>query len=609
MARPIKMHEDALLKVMQKSLKPLTMISTGISKALLGSQEQQIEGARKAELLQKNALEQTDTLKEIARLLKDSAMGGGGETTLVKKGVFEKYAGLAKIFVGLNAIIIGIMNIDLVASMNMLKDGLTKLNTMFKETKLKFFTTIREKWTAMKVAIKAPFIPLLNLIDDLTGKSAAAGKEPGKWMQRITKFKEFAKLSGQKLFMRVLPKLFALVGILDSFWAAKEETTDKDDSIFTIIRKKFFAFRKKFVKWFVDDMIVGSIDLVWDILKSMFTEKKFLDDSTDSNFKERFTVWREEFETMIGDWATNTLNAVTNFFKNNIKKLDPRTWFSGDGSSNDSSSPKSNTPSGSDAKKNKIITDTQNSKGTTGDKPGFFGNLKSKVNSGWQGFKSDVDQSFSSSSGPHRPIGDDGGTTNMSGVNWNKLHEDGRRGVESVIWSVYDKYGKTPTFTSGLREKGHAQHNPASQHAYGLALDLRSKDLGSDLPKIRDELSAGFKNAGWFFQHEVKGQMNSTGTAASADHFHMHKAAKGFHGYVDKMTGFIAGEAGRERVDITPMNSPDKNMNNLNTLHRERAMSGMGSPPVSITNVTNQSSNVSSNSVLLPGVIRSKELP
>lgn len=32
-----------------------------------------------------------------------------------------------------------------------------------------------------------------------------------------------------------------------------------------------------------------------------------------------------------------------------------------------------------------------------------------------------------------------------------------------------------------------------------------------------------------------------------------HKAAKGFHGYVDHPTHFLVGEAGPERVNITPI--------------------------------------------------------
>ena len=118
--------------------------------------------------------------------------------------------------------------------------------------------------------------------------------------------------------------------------------------------------------------------------------------------------------------------------------------------------------------------DASTNQGDTGipEKPGFFGNL-------WKGFKSDLSSSFSSPKKPtsHKSIPDDGGTTDMGGVKWNQLHSSGRKGVEAALWNIYGKHGKKPTFVSGLRDKNHKLYNPASQHAYGLAFDLRSKGL------------------------------------------------------------------------------------------------------------------------------------
>ena len=618
MARPIKMHEDALLKVMQKSLKPLTMITAGISKAIIGNKESQLEGARRAEQIKKNAIDQTNVLNTIAGLLKDGNLGSskstGNEDTSEGFGWKMKLLGTA-IVVAVAASPLGSAIAGMQSMYGFFTSGqgpamfakkwkeittnwTTKWNNMLKIiSENKLVTTISEKWTAMKTKISGWWKKF-----DIFG-TVAVTKEGGATGGRFTKVVKWLGkvmlLKPIQFLMKWVRPIYALFGIFDIFSQVKEgdeKNKAEGKTVAERVASGANTARTTFLKWFFDEMVVGTIGSIVSVFTSWGQGKKW-GEGTGHDWGTRFTKFREDIEKII--WGK--IKGLFNFLK--LAATDPKAAFSkmknkifGSGSDD-----KTNTPTGTEAEDNINRTTKQNSMGTTGDKPGFFGNV-------WEGFKSDLSQSFSSSSGPHRPIGDDGGTTNMSGVNWNKLHGNGRKGVESAIWSVYDKYGKTPTFTSGLREKGHAQHNPKSQHAYGLALDLRSKDLGSDLPAIRDELSAGFKNAGWFFQHEVKGQMNSTGTAASADHFHMHKAAKGFHGYVDKMTGFIAGEAGRERVDITPMNSPDKNMNNLNTLHRERAMSGMGSPPVSITNVTNQSSNVSSNSVLLPGIIRSKEL-
>jgi hypothetical protein len=104
-----------------------------------------------------------------------------------------------------------------------------------------------------------------------------------------------------------------------------------------------------------------------------------------------------------------------------------------------------------------------------------------------------------------------------------------------------------------------------------MGFDLRSRGLGDKKGAIAADLSTTFNQAGWFMQEEEAGQSNSTGTRATGDHFHIHKAAKGFHGWVNEATGFIAGEAGRERVDITPITNPQSRTDAMNNLHRENA--------------------------------------
>ena len=194
------------------------------------------------------------------------------------------------------------------------------------------------------------------------------------------------------------------------------------------------------------------------------------------------------------------------------------------------------------------------------------------------------------------PIPNDGGTTNMDGVNWDKM--GGRDAVESEIWNIYNKHGKKPTFVSGLRDKNHALYNPNSQHAYGLGFDLRSKGLGSAKSAISSDLSNTFNRKGWFMQEEMAGQANSTGTRATGEHFHVHKAAKGFHGWVNEATGFIAGEAGKERIDITPMSAsqPQDRMHGLNELQnqnldaKQQASAPIIISPTQVSTVNNSNS-------------------
>ena len=110
-----------------------------------------------------------------------------------------------------------------------------------------------------------------------------------------------------------------------------------------------------------------------------------------------------------------------------------------------------------------------------------------------------------------------------------------------------------------------------------------------------------FNREGWFMQEEVAGQSNTTGTSASGSHFHIHKAAKGFHGVVESATGFIAGEAGKERVDITPLNGPNAKLasfNNLQNQNLDAQRMGSGGGTTVIAPTTNNNSSQATTAML-----------
>ncbi len=224
----------------------------------------------------------------------------------------------------------------------------------------------------------------------------------------------------------------------------------------------------------------------------------------------------------------------------------------------------------------------------------------SPVSSGHELITTPSPISASNTSYPRIP--DDGGTTNMDGVRWNKMHTSGRSGVEAAIWEIYNNHGKKPVFVSGLRDKNHALYNPKSQHAYGLGFDLRSRSLGSSKDAISNDLHRVFNQKGWFMQEEIAGQANTTGTKATGDHFHIHKAAKGFHGVVESATGFIAGEAGSERVDITPLNGPNAKLATFNNLQNQnldaQRMGGSGGGTTIVAPQTTKVSQSSTTAVM-----------
>ena len=187
----------------------------------------------------------------------------------------------------------------------------------------------------------------------------------------------------------------------------------------------------------------------------------------------------------------------------------------------------------------------------------------------------------------------------MGGVAWNKL--GGRDTIEGIVLSTWNKAGlkQPPTFTSGFRSKNHklSKKNPDSQHIQKTAFDLRSNDLGSKAPEVFSNLMSVLGPMGIWGQHETAG-VNAENR--SGEHFHFQLAAKGFSGVVDKATGFIAGEAGPERVDIVPLNDPSARMSGMNAAHKERTASQGGTPSINVvTSNSNQTTNAQDQSSMV----------
>ena len=81
MARPIKVHEDTLFRVMTKSLKPIETHLSGIHKSLAKqSVEDRIEGKRAEKLMRDNELRQTKLLEHIDKVLSATKPKSTGET-------------------------------------------------------------------------------------------------------------------------------------------------------------------------------------------------------------------------------------------------------------------------------------------------------------------------------------------------------------------------------------------------------------------------------------------------------------------------------------------------------------------------------------------------
>jgi len=100
------------------------------------------------------------------------------------------------------------------------------------------------------------------------------------------------------------------------------------------------------------------------------------------------------------------------------------------------------------------------------------------------------------------------------------------------------------------------------------------------------------------------------GTKAS-DYFTLGKnvieAKEGFHGVVKKEIWFRTGEAGAERVDITPMRDPASNTSAMNALQTENAQGKMGggnAPTVVSAPQSTTVNNQSSTALLMPPTAR-----
>ena len=94
MARPIKMHEDTLFKVMTKSLKPLEKTMSNVSKALTSQTvENKLEGKRAEKLKSHNEKKQTGLLGAISDALRErkenQKIDSSGKSSGMGKGLFD----------------------------------------------------------------------------------------------------------------------------------------------------------------------------------------------------------------------------------------------------------------------------------------------------------------------------------------------------------------------------------------------------------------------------------------------------------------------------------------------------------------------------------------
>lgn len=662
MARPIKMHEDTLFKVMTKSLKPLEKSMSNVSKALTSqSVENKLEGKRAEKLKSDNEKKQTGLLGAISDALRErkenQKIDSSGKSSGMGKGLFDFLKNhWGKILAGLG--IAGALTLsaqDIMTAINSLETLMTKefwekhggwiaggliatltlaswapVATVIGGAIFKYLLTkkLLESFGKNLLA-QAGVQTALNTIPNVGNKNVNAHTQAlkdnkkfdaAKKKTKIPKPTTLGKMAGIGRLLPVLGVGGAVLG-----WAAAAATVyAAGDSI----KKGFFSdemagkdFGDKVLKsldTFVNTMTGGLIEegatakLITDITQGIKDGAASLTKGIIKAYNST-EKWVKKTTANI----TTKANKIIDGIKSTTLEDAVKTGQQGGGSTFRS---KTTHPGGKDDKFVPKNSDPINRMGTPQEekKKGGIGN--------WLGNLFGLDKTSapaaptshriggsktSAAAVKHKPISDDGGTTNMKGVEWNKLSSDGRKGVEGAIWSIYSKYGKTPTFVSGLRDENHKLYNPNSQHAYGMAFDLRSKNLGVALDPIRSDLSQMFGKNGWFFQHEVAGQANSTGTKATGDHFHIHKksiaAATGWHGYVNDETWFKTGEAGSERVDITPMNSPASKMNNMNRLQSELATSAGGSSPVTVINQNTSNSSNNQTAALIPQQVRSKQ--
>ena len=146
---------------------------------------------------------------------------------------------------------------------------------------------------------------------------------------------------------------------------------------------------------------------------------------------------------------------------------------------------------------------------------------------------------------------------NMTGVDWATL--GGRDEIEGTILDIWNKLnipkGLKPTFTSGLRPKGHPLFSKGSKHSTGLAFDLRSKNLGTYASDVWDALKSKFSSMGFWGQWET-GDVNKENR--TGEHFHFQLAGN-FQtgGMIPKGKVGLAGEGkGQESVGGQMLEGP-----------------------------------------------------
>ena len=188
----------------------------------------------------------------------------------------------------------------------------------------------------------------------------------------------------------------------------------------------------------------------------------------------------------------------------------------------------------------------------------------------------------------------------MLGTHWDQL--GGYPKIERAILKVWNEHGidKAPTFTSGLRTvDGNKDAGTGgvkkSQHLKGTAFDLRNRMI--PIPQ-RDAVASALQGALGSGMKVIRHkELDST-----YPHFHIQMAAQGYHGFVSKPTGFIAGEAGTERVDITPLNGPTAKMASFNNLQNQnldaQRMGGSGGGTTVIAPQTTKVSQSSTTAVM-----------
>ena len=666
MARPIKMHEDILFKVMQKSLTPLVKITAGISKAIIGNKESQIEGARRAEQLKKNALDQTAALIEIAKLIKEGGFGSAGAGGK-GDGKDSKDSGS---FFGWKSKALGAAIVAAVAA-SPLGSAIAGMQSMYgfftsgqgpamfakkwKEVTTKWTTawdgvlkklsenklvkTISEKWTAMKTKVSGWWkrFDIFGTVAVTKEGGATGGRFTAvmKWLTKIMLLKPI-----QFLAKWVRP-VYALFGIFDIFSKVKEgdeKNKEEGKTVAERVASGANTARTTFLKWFFDEMIIGTIGTITNLFTSWFVGKKWKE-GTGHDWAERFTKFREDIEKAIWGWLSAAFKFIVNVAKDPKAALKRGVDAIKDAvTRGKKDSPTQQTTSQKNTEESKIVSEggtvpgvssspealeqwdkspqnPKNQKKESG--PNIFQKGAGAVSDFFGGmFGGDSadpkEQTTGATPIPEKTrwnsVGIDSGVSDigMKGTKWSLL--GGLEKITQGILGVWNSENITgaPVFTSGKRsvdtnkKSGGVKH---SQHIAGSAFDIRNRYIPIE---NRDNV---FKKLESSFGGQVKGVRHKELDGTPYQHFHFQKAAKGFFGQVKSPTLFLTGEAGDEFVNIQPQNSPNNRMNNMNQMQMERAMSQTGTPPIAVidNSVSTTSSPPSSPMLIMNQLVRSKQ--